>query len=96
MIDGLIVMTAAFVYNIEFALYALIGLYVTGKTIDRVQLGFSNSKMAMIITKKEEEVTKEIFSKIDRGVTKVNGYGGYTEDNVRYFYALSTKRNSLN
>ena len=80
LIDGLIVLTAAFVFDIERALYALIGLYVTGKTIDIVQVGLGRSKMAIIITKDVEDVRKGILEEIDRGVTKVSGYGGYTKD----------------
>ncbi|MFC4800118.1 YitT family protein [Neobacillus sp. GCM10023253] len=79
MIDGLIVLTAAIVFDIEKALYALIGLYVTSKTIDLVQVGFGRSKMAMIITNKQEEVRAGILHKIDRGVTKLSAYGGFTE-----------------
>jgi uncharacterized membrane-anchored protein YitT (DUF2179 family) len=79
-IDGLIVLTAAIVFDIERGLYALIALYVTSKTIDFVQVGFGNSKMTMIITNKEDEVRQAILHKIDRGVTKLSGYGGYTEN----------------
>jgi len=79
LIDGLIVLTAAIVFDIERALYALIGLFVTSKTIDFVQVGFGYSKMAMIITNKEEEVREAILHKINRGVTKLSGFGGYTE-----------------
>ncbi|WP_066315022.1 YitT family protein [Bacillus sp. FJAT-29814] len=79
MIDGLIVLTAALVFDIEKALYALIGLYVTSKTIDLVQVGFGRSKMAMIITNNQEEVRQGILNKIDRGVTKLSAYGGFTD-----------------
>ena len=79
MIDGLIVLTAAFVFDIEKALYALIGLYVTSKTIDLIQVGFGRSKMAMIITNNQEEVRQGILKKIDRGVTKLSAYGGFTD-----------------
>ncbi|WP_286229667.1 YitT family protein [Neobacillus mesonae] len=79
MIDGLIVLTAAIVFDIEKALYALIGLYVTSKTIDLVQIGFGRSKMAMIITDKQEEVREGILKKIDRGVTKFSAFGGFTD-----------------
>lgn len=78
LIDGLIVLTAAFVFDIEQALYALIALYVTSKTIDLVQIGLGYSKMAMIITNEEEKVRHAILHEIDRGVTKLSGYGGYT------------------
>ena len=49
MIDGLIVFSAALVFDIEKALFALISLFVTTKTIDIIQLGFSQSKMVYII-----------------------------------------------
>lgn len=77
-IDGMIVISAAIVFNIEKALFALVGLYVTSKTIDLVQVGWSRSKLVLIITKKEEEVKEGILNVIDRGLTKVKAYGGYT------------------
>lgn len=80
LIDGLIVLTAAFVFDVEGGLYALIALFVTSKTIDFVQIGLGRSKMAIIITKSEEEVRQGILHKIDRGVTKLSAFGGYTDD----------------
>lgn len=78
-IDGLIVLSAAIVFDIESGLYALLSLYATSKTIDLVQVGLSRSKMAMIITNKQDEVRETILNKIDRGVTKLSAYGGYTD-----------------
>jgi uncharacterized membrane-anchored protein YitT (DUF2179 family) len=80
LIDGLIVISAAIVFDIERGLYALIALYVTSKTIDLVQVGFGRSKTAMIITNKQEEVREGILNKIDRGVTKLSAYGGFTDN----------------
>jgi uncharacterized membrane-anchored protein YitT (DUF2179 family) len=79
LIDGLIVLSAAIVFDIERGLYALIGLYVTSKTIDLVQVGIVRSKMAMVITNRQDEVREAILNKIDRGVTKLSAYGGYTD-----------------
>ncbi|MBE4907038.1 YitT family protein [Bacillus luteolus] len=80
LIDGMIVIAAAFVFDLEGGLYALIGLFATSKTIDLVQVGFGYSKMAIIITTKQDEVSKGIFEKIDRGVTRLSAVGGYTDD----------------
>lgn len=77
-IDGIIAISAAIVFDVEKGLYALIGLYVTTKTIDIIQLGFSQSKMVYIITTKEAEMRDAIFQNIDRGVTKMPAIGGYT------------------
>ncbi|MFP9130802.1 MULTISPECIES: YitT family protein [Bacillaceae] len=79
LIDGVIVITAAAVFSIEQGLYALLALFVTSKTIDIVQVGFGSSKMALIITDKQEEVREGILTKIDRGVTKLTAHGGYTD-----------------
>ncbi|MGJ9385409.1 YitT family protein [Salipaludibacillus sp. CF4.18] len=77
-IDGLVVVSSAFVFGFEFALYALIGLFTTGKTIDLVQIGFGYSKMAIIISDNQEEIKQGLLTTVDRGVTKLIGYGGYT------------------
>lgn len=79
LIDGLIVLSAALVFDIERALYALIGLFTTTKTIDIIQLGFSQSKMVYIITSQEQTMKDAIYQQVNRGVTKITGVGGYTE-----------------
>ncbi|PYZ92828.1 hypothetical protein CR194_14360 [Salipaludibacillus keqinensis] len=76
--DGLVVASSAAVFGFEYALYALIGLFTTGKTIDLVQVGFGYSKMVIIISQYDEEVKQGLLTKVDRGVTKLSGYGGYT------------------
>lgn len=78
LIDGIIAVSAALVFDLEKGLYALIGLYVTTKTIDIVQLGLSQSKMVYIITNKQDSIRDAIYAEIDRGVTKVPAFGGYT------------------
>ncbi|OCS87209.1 YitT family protein [Caryophanon tenue] len=79
LIDGIIAVSAAVVFDIEKGLYAIIGLYVTTKTIDIIQLGFSGSKMVYIISEKEDQIRETIYAEIDRGVTKVPAIGGYTQ-----------------
>lgn len=78
LIDGIIAISAAVVFDLEKGLYALIGLYVTTKTIDIIQLGFSQSKMVYIITLKQDEVREAIYAEVNRGVTKLQAFGGYT------------------
>jgi len=80
LIDGVIAISAAIVFDLEKGLYALIGLFVTTKTIDIIQLGFSQSKMVYIITMKQDEVRDAIYAEIDRGVTQLPAIGGYTRE----------------
>lgn len=69
------------VLSLEQALYALIGLYVTGKVIDTIELGFSFTKVAYIISDHTEPITKAILEDLDRGLTKLTAQGGYTGEN---------------
>nr|WP_152526251.1 YitT family protein [Thalassobacillus devorans] len=79
MLDGMIVTTSAVVFSVEEGLYALIGLFATSRTIDFVQVGLNTSKNVMIISENVEEVRAAILNEIDRGVTVLEGSGGYTE-----------------
>ncbi len=78
LLDGSVITAAGIFLSPEKALYALIGLFVTSKTIDVVQMGLSTSKAAYIITEKSAEMTKAILHDLDRGLTKLSGSGGFT------------------
>lgn len=77
-LDAIVISSAAMVLSLEQALYALIGLYVTGKVIDAIELGFSFTKVAYIISDHTEPITKAILEDLDRGLTKLTAEGGYT------------------
>ncbi|SEP81019.1 YitT family protein [Piscibacillus halophilus] len=78
-IDGLIVLTAIIVFDVELGLFALIGLFMTSKSIDLVQTGFNRTKATLIVSGKHREVQQAIYDKVDRGVTRISAQGGFTE-----------------
>lgn len=77
-VDGLVVVSSAVVFNLELALYAMMAIYVTSKVIDFVQLQTSPSKLVLIITEQEELIQSIIKDEIDRGLTKVRSVGGFS------------------
>ena len=80
-IDILIIGTYAIVFDKwESALYALIAMFLGSKLIDIVLYGASASKMCYIISDHSEEVKSFILEKLDKGVTILDGYGGYSGD----------------
>ncbi|MCK4259710.1 MAG: YitT family protein [Halanaerobiales bacterium] len=83
-IDAMVVTLAGIAFNAELALYAVVSLFVTSKVIDLVQEGFNLSKAVFIISDYSDEIKEEIFKTMGRGVTYLNGRGGYTgkEKNV--------------
>lgn len=80
LLDGTVIILAAFVMSMEQALYALVALYVTGKVIDTVELGFNYTKVAYIISDHTDSITSAILQDLDRGLTKLNAQGGFTGD----------------
>ncbi|MFS0785094.1 YitT family protein [Shouchella sp. 1P09AA] len=78
-IDGVIVVAAMIVFNLELALYAMVALFIGSKVIDFVLLRSTNSKLVLIITEHDQFVTDMIYNEIDRGVTKVWSEGGYSK-----------------
>ena len=70
-IDGIVIVLAGLVSrNIETALYATISLYITIKISDTIVEGFDFSKSFII--------SKAIMKDLERGVTFLEGRGGYT------------------
>lgn len=76
--DGAVILAAGLLISFESALYALIGLFVTSKTVDVVMTGFQTSKAAFIISDEPDKVSQAILHDLDRGLTRLHGEGGYT------------------
>ena len=77
--DGCVVAFAGIVFQSpELALYATIAIFVTSQIIDLVQEGPATSKSFLIMVENPGELADKIFQEIDRGVTYLQGRGGYT------------------
>jgi len=88
MINTGIVVIASFITNINLAMYTLISMYISSTVLDKVQEGFDKRKSVMIITDKEKQVAEEIFNRLVRGVTYLEGEGAYTGDKKRVIYCI--------
>ncbi len=80
-IDFLIVMVAAAYYRtFEAALFALISVYCTEKALDSVLYGFNETRIAYVVSEKPTEIAEKVMKETDRGITYLNGEGGYQRD----------------
>ncbi|WP_051620503.1 YitT family protein [Paenibacillus sp. UNC451MF] len=80
--DSVVVIAAGALLAPEKALYALISVFVTRKSMEMVLKLQRCSKVAYIITSSEHEhaLSKAVLQDLDRGMTKLSGTGGYTDD----------------
>jgi len=73
----LIFSTAAYIINIETALYAILTYLVASKSVDFVVHGIEEYTSVMIVSEKSEEIKDAIVNKLGRGVTILKGKSGF-------------------
>lgn len=78
LIDGLVIILAAFVFGIELALYAFLVVFLTSKVIDLIQEGEGFAKAVFIISDYNSQIGKAILQDLNRGITYLEGRGGFS------------------
>lgn len=78
-IDGVIIAVAGIVANNpEIVLYSAAALFLSSRVMDAVLEGIRFAKLVYIISEKNSEITKLIYSEIQRGVTGLSSVSMYT------------------
>ena len=81
-IDGVIIVIAGAVFKSpETILYSAAALFVSSRVTDAVLEGVNFAKLIYIVSEKPKEITEQIYSGIDRGVTGLNSVSMYTGKN---------------
>jgi uncharacterized membrane-anchored protein YitT (DUF2179 family) len=87
-VDTAVILSAGLVFGWKEALYAMIALYVSGLVAETVLEGGATSRTAMIITAKAEEVSTRVMDELERGITYLEGRGGYTGNSRPVLYCV--------
>lgn len=77
-IDAMIVLFGLSVFGLYKSIYAILALVVMTVVADAVLIGFSYTKLVMIVTEKGGEISEEILNNIKRGVTLWSATGAYS------------------
>jgi uncharacterized membrane-anchored protein YitT (DUF2179 family) len=87
-----VLVVTAILFSLESALYTLIFIYVAAQLMDLIITGLSQRKSVMIISRHQEEIVRTILKELDRGVTVINGQGGYSGKQNNIIYTVITFR----
>ena len=85
LIDLAVILSVAAAFrSLNSALYGLVALAISSYAIDRVLYGVDSEKVAYIISDRWEDISAALLQDLDRGVTILQGQGGYshTQKNV--------------
>lgn len=80
-------LVAAF-YSIDALLYTLIVIYVSSKITSIIVTGLSQRKSIFIISPHWEKISSEILKDIRRGVTVIEGRGGFSGKQEHIIYTV--------
>lgn len=92
MVDTVIILLAGLVFGPELALYAFLSLFISSKVIDLVQEGTNYNKAAYIISQNPEEIAQAIMTKLDRGVTALQGVGMFTRNDRQVLFVIVSRQ----
>lgn len=89
-LNGIIILTAGYIFGWENALYTLVALYVSTRVIDAIHTRHEKLT-AMIITKKSEELKKAIHDKLVRGITLLPAKGAFSGEQKEMLIIVITR-----
>ena len=90
--NSLVLLAGGILFSLESALYTLIFIFVSSYIINLVVMGLSQRKSVMIISPEWENILREIIDKVHRGVTMIEGKGGYSGREIQILYTVTTFR----
>ena len=90
-VDTAVILGAGFIFGWKNALYAMITLYVSGLVSETVLEGGGTVRTAMIITREVDAISNRVIEELQRGVTILEGAGGYTGESRPVLYCVITR-----
>ncbi|WP_025162466.1 YitT family protein [Paraclostridium bifermentans] len=95
-LDGMVVISAGIASkNLETALYSGVALYIIVKIVDAIVSGLNYSKAFMIISNESDILRDGITKELDRGVTFLQGKGGYTNEDKNVLLVVVSKKQEV-
>lgn len=75
-----VILISLYFFELKIALYTIVSMWVMGWVIDKVLKGLSSYKSVTIISNENNKIAELIIGKLHRGVTFLDGHGGYTKE----------------
>ena len=85
---ALLLLVAVFRLPLETVLYTLVYFYINSHFVNLVVIGLSQRKAVMIVSSHWQEISRQIMDTLQRGVTIVQGEGGYSGQQLHVLYSV--------
>lgn len=91
-VDIVVTTLCGITFGWEIGMYALLFVMLNSIIIDRVIDGFKVCKQVMIVSTKNQEISKFIMEELDRGCTIFDGKGAYTGKDTYVLYSVLSRK----
>ena len=88
--NSMVLLVGGYAFGLEIALYTLIYVFTSSRVLDAVLTGFNQRMATLVISEKTDEMAREIFTKVNRGVTFLKGKGAYTGKERDVLFTVTT------
>lgn len=90
--DFIIILSQAFYHTPEDVLYGVLLLIITSLVLDKMMLVGTTKTEVKIVSEKSAEIAREILHSVDRGVTLLDGEGGYAHGRTQVILSIVSNR----
>ncbi|MED1410443.1 MULTISPECIES: YitT family protein [Bacillus] len=91
-IDIVVIAGSVFIIGQEKAMYTLVAVFIGAKVIDFIVEGMDTKTAVTIISNQPDLIRETITNNMTRGVTVLEGRGGYTGKNKEVLYVVINKQ----
>ena len=95
LVDGLVIIASAFVFDTFSAMYALICTLITNVVVDFVLEGPNSSHSFFIISDHSEEIARRVMNELERGVTGLDGTGMYSQTSKQVLFCVVSRLETM-
>jgi uncharacterized membrane-anchored protein YitT (DUF2179 family) len=86
-----ILAAAGFIFGWDRSMYSLMAYFIAIKIIDIIVEGLDESKAVIIISEKQDDISRAIMARLGRGITLLNGKGGYMGAPQEVIYVIVSR-----
>lgn len=88
--NAVVIVISGFLFNWDAALNTLVAIFVTGKVVDAVYTHHVKLTL-MIVTDKGEQMRQHLITNLYRGLTIIDGVGGYSNDKRNVLFVVISR-----
>lgn len=91
-IDIVVVAGSIFIIGLEKSMFTLLTVYIGAKAIDFIVEGVDERVAVLIMSNSSDQILNVVTDKMLRGITILEGRGGYTGENKEVLYIVISKQ----